>query len=167
MAVSTNEYLKGFFDSTKAMGEKVIGSDFAFQLVDYPDTWLLCKQAPWPESSPQGEIEVATPMGGVMWQPQQIQVAQQGQVSFYETVAGQVEQTLVSLLVNQHGRFDAWVYEGTPERYIRRKLLRDCFMQIDNPDRDWENRSQPLMFSGTLFFHYFGETEQGNSSDYR
>jgi hypothetical protein len=31
-------------------------------------------------------------------------------------------------------------------------------MQMDAVDRDWENRSQILQFSGTLFYHYFGET---------
>ena len=167
MAVSTNEYLKGFFDKTKALGEKVINSDFCFEIVGYEGQYLLCKQAPWPESSPQGEIEVPTPMGASMWQTQQIKVSQQGQVSFYETTAGHIQQMLIDLIVSGKGKFDAYVYEGTPERYIKRKLLRDCFMQIDNPDRDWENRSQPLMFSGTLFFHYFGEEDNGNSSDYR
>ena len=97
------------------------------------------------------------------YQPQQVKTAMQGQVSFYETTAGAMDQALVDILANQ-GRFDAWVYEGTPEKYLRRKRIQDCFMQIDAPDRDWENRSQPMMFSGTLFFHYFGETEEGSGS---
>jgi hypothetical protein len=33
---------------------------------------------------------------------------------------------------------------------------------FDNPDRDWENRSQVTMVSGTLNFHYFGEKIPGN-----
>ena len=165
MAVSTAGYLKNLHDATQAAGAKVISSDFTFEIEGFEDTYLLCKQAPWPELSPQGEIEIPLPMGGTMWQPQQAKTAQQGQVSFYETRAGQVEAMLVALLT-KGGIFNATVYEGTPDKYLRKKKLRDCFMQIDNPDRDWENRSQPLMFSGTLFFHYFGETDAGNSDDY-
>jgi hypothetical protein len=38
----------------------------------------------------------------------------------------------------------------------------DCFLQFDNPDRDWENRSAATTVSGTLFFHYFGDKIPGN-----
>ena len=163
MAVNTGSFLKGFYDRTNTLGEKVISSDFTLVIEGYEDLYLLCKQAPWPELSPQGEIEISTPLGGMAYQPQQVKTAMQGQVSFYETTAGAMDQALVDILANQ-GRFDAWVYEGTPEKYLRRKRIQDCFMQMDAPDRDWENRSQPMMFSGTLFFHYFGETEEGSGS---
>lgn len=163
MAISTADYLKGFYDSTRAMGEKVISSDFTFEIEGFEGTYLLAKQCPWPELSTTGEIEISTPMGATMFQPQQVKVAQQGQVSFYETVAGDIQDMMVEILTNG-GLFNAWIYEGTPDRYIRRKHIVDCFIQMDNPDRDWENRAQPLMFSGTMFFHYFGEDETGSAS---
>ena len=53
------------------------------------------------------------------------------------------------------------------EPYLRYKRIEECFLQIDDPDRDWENRSQVLTFSGTMFYHYYGEVVSGNSSDYR
>ena len=131
MAISTADYLKGFYDSTRAMGEKVISSDFTFEIEGFEGTYLLAKQCPWPELSTTGEIEISTPMGATMFQPQQVKVAQQGQVSFYETVAGDIQDTMVQILANG-GLFNAWIYEGTPDRYIRRKHIVDCFIQMDN-----------------------------------
>ena len=166
MTVSNAAYLKGFYDTTKALGAKVVSSDFTFEIEGFESNYLLCKQAPWPELSPAGEIEVPTPLGGTMWQPQQLKVAQQGQISMFETVAGSVDKMLVDLIA-RGGTFNAKIYEGTPTKFLRAKRIVDCFIQMDIPDRDWENRSQPLMFSGTLFYHYFGELIAGNSGDYR
>ena len=73
---------------------------------------------------------------------------------------------LVDIITNG-GTFNAKIYEGTPSKYLRYKSIRDCFMKIDDTDRDWENRSQPLLFSGTMFYHYYGEVSEGNSTDYR
>ena len=173
MTVSNASYLKTFYDATQVMGAKVISSDFAFEVEGFEGNYLLCKQAPWPELTPQGEIEVPTVLGAKIWQPQQINIALQGPIALYETVAGSVDQMLVDLITrggtyaNGAATFNAVIYEGTPQKYLRAKKLRDCFIQMDTVDRDWETRSQPLMFSGTLFFHYFGEIIQGNSSDYR
>ena len=166
MTLSNAAYLKGFYDSTAALGAKVISSDFTFEIEGFESNYLLCKQAPWPELSPAGEIEVPTPLGGTMWQPQQLKVAQQGQISMFETVAGSVDKMLVDLIA-RGGTFNVKIYEGTPTKFLRAKRIVDCFIQMDIPDRDWENRSQPLMFSGTLFYHYFGELIAGNSGDYR
>ena len=162
MAVNTGSYLKSFHDATIAAGDKAINSDFTLEIEGYESVYLLCKQAPWPELSPQGEIEVPTPLGGKSWQAQQVATAQQSQVSFYETTAGAIDKMLVDMLANG-GRFNAKVYEGTPDKYLRYKQLQDCFLQLDVVDRDWENRSQPLMFSGTMFYHYFGDVVEGNT----
>lgn len=165
MTVSNSAYLKGFYDVTKSLGAKVISSDFTFEIDGFEQNYLLCKQAPWPEVSVAGEIEVAGPLGSPMWQPQQVKTNQQGQVSLMETVAGSVDNMLVNL-ITRGGMFNARIYEGTPQKFLRAKRIVDCFVQIDNPDRDWENRSQILMFTGTLFFHYFGEVIPGNSGNY-
>lgn len=165
MTVSKASYLKGFYDTTKALGAKVISSDFTFEIEGFEQNYLLCKQAPWPELAPQGEVDVPTPLGAGMWQPQQVGVRQQGQVSFMETVAGSIDNMMINL-ISRGGVFNATVYEGTPQKFLRAKRIVDSFMQLDNPDRDWENRSQILIFSGTLFFHYFGEVIPGNSSNY-
>lgn len=174
MTVSNASYLKGFYNSTRAMGAKVISSDFTLEVEGFEGNYLLCKQAPWPELSPAGEVEISTPLGATLWQPQQLKVAQQSQVSFYETYAGHIDQMLVDLIARREGifanggaTFNAKIYEGTPQKFIRAKRIIDCFLQMDIPDRDWENRSQPLLFSGTMFYHYFGDVIHGGSTDYR
>lgn len=173
MTVSNAAYLKGFYDTTKALGAKVISSDFAFEIEGFEGKYLLCKQAPWPELSPAGEIEIPTPLGATMWQPQQIKVAHQGQITMMETIAGDIDKLMLDLITrggtyaSGGATFNAKIYEGTPTKYLRAKRIVDAFIQFDNPDRDWENRSQILTFSGTLFFHYFGETLESTSADYR
>ena len=166
MTVSTQQILKGHYDATRAAGDKAINSDFAFEIEGFEQNWLLCKQAPWPELTTQGEIEVPSPLGGTLWQQQQLKVAMQGPISMFETTAGTVDKMMLDL-IRRGGFFNAKVYEGTPLKYLRAKHIVDCFIQLDTPDRDWENRSQPLTFSGTLFYHFFGEVIDGNSADYR
>lgn len=166
MAINTGEYIKTFHDKAAAQGAKVISSDFALQIKGFEDMWLLSKQCPWPILSSQGEIEVPAPNGSATWQAQQAKFNQQGQVTFEETVAGSVDAMLLALLRNG-GIFDATIYEGTPTNYLRAKPIYKAFLQLDNPDRDWENRAQILLFSGTMFFHYYGELLSGNSSAYQ
>lgn len=166
MTISTSSYLKTFYDTTKALGAKAISSDFTLEIEGFEANYLLAKQCPWPELSSAGEIEVPTPLGSAMWEAQQIKTNQQGAVTLMETVAGNIDRMLIDLIAGG-GKFNAKIYEGTPEKFLRAKLIKDCFLQIDNPDRDWENRSQILLFSGTMFYHYFGETLPGNSDNYR
>lgn len=166
MTISNAAYLKQFHDTAKAQGAKVISSDFAIEIEGFEHNWILTKQCPWPELSTAGEIEISGPLGSASWEMQQAKVNQQGAISFMETTAGSIDQMLVNLIASG-GKFNAKIYEGTPQKFLRAKRIEDCFFQIDNPDRDWENRSQILLFAGTMFFHYFGETIPGNSNDYR
>ncbi|WP_321946575.1 hypothetical protein [Paraburkholderia sp. J10-1] len=145
----------------KAMGDKAVSSDAMFVIDNHEDLRLLCKQFPWPILSPAGEIEVPMPLGAAAWQPQQLKINQQGQVTFLETVEGHVA-AFVQAVVADGAKFNATVYEGTMEEYKRKVRILDAFFVFDNPDRDWENRGQVLNISGTLFFHYFGEQSKGN-----
>ena len=155
MTVQTGGYLKGMFDAAKAMGDKAVSSDSIFEIKGSEELSLLIKQFPWPELSPAGEIEVAGPLGMASWQPQQIKVNQQGQITFMETTKGHIADFMEKIIASG-GKFDAVVYEGSAENPARVCPIYDCFVQLDNPDRDWENRSQIVLVSGTLFFHYFG-----------
>lgn len=161
MTVSTGAYLQQSFAQIKTLGDKAVSSDAMFVVDGYEQIRLLTKQFPQPTLSSGGEIAIATPMGGETWQAQQAKANQQGQISFYETVNGDVETFLTSILA-AGGRFDATIYEGTMEQYKRGWKITDCFIQLDNPDRDWENRSQVVMLNGTLFFHYTGDRLVGN-----
>lgn len=155
--VKNGAYLRQTFETTKALGDKVVSSDAFFEIEGFEHIGLLCKQFPHPELSPGGEIEVPMPNGSAMWQPQQLKTHQQGQVTFMETQAGHIQLFMEQLNVLSGARFNAKVYEGTPDDYSRVIPIRHCFLQLDNPDRDWENRSQILQITGTLFFHYFGD----------
>ncbi len=155
MTVSSAAYMKQMFNTTVAMGDKAISSDAYFEIEGFESLGILIKQFPWPTLSPGGEIEVPTPNGGTMWQPQTLKVAQQGAVTFMETQSGHI-QAFMEEIIGAGGRFHAKVYEGTPDDYKRVQKIRSCFVVLDNPDRDWENRAQILLVSGTLFFHYFG-----------
>lgn len=166
MTVSINKHLKGYYDKTKALGLKVVNSDFTLEIEGFEGTYLLAKQCPWPVTTVAGEIEVPTPLGVPIYEPQQIKPAKQGQVSLMETVDAPIDQLLVDLITGG-GTFNAKIYEGTPDRFLSFKRIVDCFIQVDDPDRDWENRSQILMMTGTMFYHYYGEITQGNSEDYR
>ena len=172
MTVSNASYLKTFYDKTIAQGAKVISSDFTLEIEGFEHVYLMCKQAPWPELSSQGEIEISTPLGSSYAQPQQIRVYGQGPLTLYENVAGDADNLLLSLIAQSgayqgnRGTFNCKIYEGTPDKYLRYKRLIDCFAVFDTIDRDWENRTQPLLLSGTLHYHYFGEVVEGNSTDY-
>ncbi len=164
MTVSTAQYLKSFYDVSNAMGKKAINSDFAFEIQGFEQLYLLTKQCPWAVMSPQGEIDIPGTLGDHHWQPQQISGGQQGPITLMEVTPGTISDSLLAIIATG-GIFNAKVYEGTPLRYLRYKQYRDCFIVLDATDRDWENRSQILTFSGTLFYHYFGEDMPGNSPD--
>lgn len=161
MTISALSYLKGMYGSARAMGDKAVSSDGALEIEGFEGMWLLTKQFPWPVTSSQGEIEIPMPMGSNSAQPQQAKTYHQGQVTFFETTANHVSSMMLDML-KSGGRFNAKVYEGTPESFVRAKPLRDCFLVLDDADRDWENRSQVLTISGTIHYHYFGDDLPGN-----
>lgn len=162
MTISSAAVLKGFYTATKALGTKSINSDAWLDIEGHSDLALLTKQFPWPTLGSQGEIEVATPSGGKTWMAQQINTAQQGPVTFTETIAGRVMKFMEDIVANG-GEFNATVYEGTPDKFTRAYKLVGCIFVPDAVDRDWENRSQLTLINGTLFYNYFGDKIPGNS----
>ncbi len=167
MSVSHGLYLKNHYLATQQMGYREISSDFQLEIKGYEETSIwMCKQAPDPQIVPGGEIEIPMPLGATRFQPAQVKVAQQGAVALTETMRGHVSSMLLSIIADG-GTFDCSLYAGTTKDYLWRKDMWDCFLQLDNPDRNWDNRTEVVTLSGTLFFHYFGEKFEGNSKDYR
>lgn len=163
MTQSSPAYLKGMYDATRSMGDKAIVADATLEIEGFESMYLLTPQFPMPTLSATGEIEIPTPLGAGTWQPQQLKVHQQGSITLMETTAGHVSDLMLRLLSSgSQGRFNAKVYEGTPDKFHRAFRLVDCFMQLENPDRNWEDRSTVLKMTGTIFFHFFGETIPGN-----
>jgi len=165
MAVSTGAFLKGFHDTTAAMGAKIISSDFTLEIEGFESMYLLTKQCPDPILTTGEGIEVMTPLGTAMFQPGQSKNNQQGAIAFQETVTGSINKLFASLLM-RGGVFNAKIYEGTPAKHLWYKKIHNCFINCEPPDRDWENRTQPLLITGTMFYHYYGEVFEGNSKDY-
>ncbi|HEX8590647.1 hypothetical protein [Pseudomonas sp.] len=155
MTVSSAKVLQTTFNTTRALGDKAVSSDAQFVIKGYEDQSLLIKQFPWPLITPAGEIEIPGLLGTMMLQPQQGKTWAQSPVSIFETVNNTAGDMLVEILANG-GTFDATVYQGTKDSYTRAAPLYGCFLVLENPDRDWENRSQILTFSGDLFYHFFG-----------
>ena len=152
---------KKLYDKSIAAGLVAISSDFTFQIAGHEDLWVLTKQCPWAETGSTGEIDVAMPIGFNRWEKQQQKVAMQGPIAFYETQKHSIEQAFIDIIMGG-GKFQGIAYHGTPDRHVGGKRYTDCFFVPDSPDTDFENRSQVLIISGTLFYHYFGETIPGN-----
>ena len=160
MANSSLQEMKIDYSTAVAAGLNAISSDFCLEIEGQEGIWILTKQAPWAIASSAGEIEVAMPNGGARWERQQQKVNHQGAISFYETQSHKIEKALLDIIAKSGytgGRFNCKVYHGVPSKHVGGKRYENCFFVADNPDTDWENRSQVLMIAGTLFFHYFGE----------
>lgn len=154
--VKTGAYLKRLHDSSVALGDIAVNGNATFVIEGFEHLKLLIKQFPWPELSVGGEIEVPLPNGSMRGQPQQLKTFLQGPVTLMETEKGHMEAALNQIIGNQQARFNAKVYEGTPEDFSRMAPIYDCFFVLDTPDRDFENRGQLMQYTGTVFFHYFG-----------
>ena len=161
MTINTADYHQNNFRLTLALGDKLNSGDASFAPIGFEGLYLLVKQFPHPILSGGAEVEVPMAGGGVYFEQQPIKTSFQGPVSFLETVAGSITQFARDVM-SGGGYFDARVYEGTPLRHTRSYLLERCFFQLDAPDRDWENRGQVLMLTGTLFYNYFGNDAPGN-----
>lgn len=160
MAVSVGGYLKRFHQATWAQGDKVVNSDFTFVIDGFEDSYLRCKQFPFPQSSTGEAVEVISVLGTKYTQAGQVDFSKQGAIAFYETVLGLTNILLIDLIASG-GEFDAWVYHGTIENYIWKRRIIKCNAVIENGDLDWENRTQALLLTGNLNYHYYGEEEKG------
>jgi hypothetical protein len=162
MTVSTGAYLASAYAQAKALGDKSVSSDAMLVIDGYEHMRLLFKQFPWPILSPAGEIEVPGQNGSASWQKQQLKPNLQGQVTAYETEKGHLQAFIEAMNASGGGFASATVYEGSMESYSRGVKIVDGFFQFDSPDRDWENRAQVTTVSGTMFYHFFGESIPGN-----
>lgn len=161
MSVTNQDVLRGYYNAKQTSGAPSINSDASFVIAGHEGMWLQTKQFPWPTIGPAGEIEVPEPLGAVGWEAQQLRTNQQGPITFSETSTGRI-MNFMEAIVATGGKFDASVFEGTPDRFVRGYKLKGCFFVPDQPDRDWENRAQITLISGTLFFRFFGERIPGN-----
>lgn len=159
MTVSNVDLLKAQFAVSKAMGERSLQSDAILVPDGFEALAILLKSFPWPVLSTAGEVEIWLPNGQKTWQPQQLETALQGAFIITETTFGHAADFLAKIAGK---RFDASVFEGTPEAFTRGARIVDCFVKVEPAERDHESRTAVTQYSGTLFYNFFGETIAGN-----
>ncbi|MDG9809411.1 MULTISPECIES: hypothetical protein [Pseudomonas] len=155
MTVSKLAVLSRTFQNTNDMGAKAVQSDATVVIEGYEDMVLLFKQFPWPVATATDVIEYFGPVGQKMVQPQQSKTKQEGPFTIYETVNNHADLFLKNL-IEQGGEFNATVYAGRPDDFKMKHEIKKAILVCDTPDRDWENDTSPLMISGTLHYHWFG-----------
>ena len=160
MAITAQEVLQRIYKQGQALGAPALNSNFSLEIVGFENLWLNIKQAPWVTITPQGEVENPGPGGTVSFLPQPLKNSFQGPITIKEDEKGTADAIIKQLAAL--GQFDCVMYEGVPESFTRAKNYVNCFLTIDGADRDHENRAQILTWTGTLFFHYFGDDEPGN-----
>lgn len=166
MAVSVGTYLKKFHESTWSQGDKVVNSDFTLVIDGYEESYLRCKQFPVPQISTGEPVEIVTPLGTKYYQAGQVEFARQGSISLYETVLD-LSNNLMIDIIKDGGEFNAWVYHGTVENFIWKRRIIKCNLNVESPDADWENRTQPLVLTGQISYHYYDEKEMGGVTTLR
>ena len=157
MSVSPADLLAKNYKTAQALGNKEVQCDAYFEIEGFEELKFLAKTFPRPVLASAGVIESYL-TGGIKTQsPQQLQVAQTHEVSFYVTRGGQVEKAL-NQLNNSGGIFQATVHLGQVDSPYASYPLTNCFLAEISPlDQDVEGVSQHVMMSGTLYYHYFGE----------
>lgn len=160
MAEGADYHLK-IFQLAAALGAKVTAAHATLVPIGYEGISMLIKQFPQPVLASGGEIETSLPSGTAAWEQAPLMTRFQGGFSIYETVASSASAFFAAVNA-AGGYFDARIYEGTVDRHYKSSLLRRCFVTVEPPDRDSENRQMLLVYTGTLFGHYFGEDKPGN-----
>lgn len=160
MSVSPADLLAKNYKTAQALGQKEAQCDAYFEIEGYENLKFLAKTFPRPVLASAGTLESYLPNGVKVQQPQQLQVAQTHEVSFYVTKGGQVEKAL-NALNNSGGIFQATVHLGRVDKPYASYPLTDCFIAEISPlDQDIEGVGQHVMMSGTLYYHYFGERKE-------
>lgn len=161
MALNPASYHQANMRQALSLGDNLISADATFVPQGFESARFVVKQFPDPKVSGGTEIEVAHAGGGSIYRQAPFDAKFTGGFMMYENVAG-TAQRFVEDVMARGGYFDARIYEGTPERNYSSKLVVQCFVRLDPTDRDWENRQQVVMISGTIFGHYYGQTFRGN-----
>lgn len=156
------ETLRSNFLAAQALGDKLFSSDAILVPENRPDMFLLFKEFPMPVLSTGEAAEAPLPHGAVTYEVTQLKVNHQGQVSIADTTQKEVEK-FIAEVINNKGKFNAYLYEGTQEKYAKAYYLENCSLALEPVGRDTEARQQLLYITGTIFFNYFGiKDKKGN-----
>lgn len=163
MLQSPNTQRENFL-AAKTLGDKLFSSDAILVPELDENMFLLFKEFPMPVISTGEAAEAPMPHGAVSYETTQIKTYFQGQVSIADTTKKEVEKFLAKVMSNK-GKFNAWLYEGTKQKYAKAYYLEDMSISLDAVGRDTEARQQLLYITGTTFFHYFGVKDKAGNLD--
>ncbi|MFJ3487155.1 hypothetical protein ACIPL1_27605 [Pseudomonas sp. NPDC090202] len=153
MTVNKHALLSSTFSNIQDLGRKASTADAVLVIHGHEGVQLLCKQFPWAVPTVKDAMEAYGPNGQLMGQPQNTKTKFEGPIAFYEVVKGTVHAELLKM-IEEGAVFEATAYAGRPEDYSMKQEIKGAFVVMDVADRDWENDT-PLLYAGTLHFHYF------------
>ena len=156
----SSQFDKAQFDVITGLGDKAVSSDCIMLIDGHEALSLLIKQFSSPISSTAGEIETYGPFGLKMWQRQRQETAYTSSVQVQETVRGAARAAMA--LIDEKRYVDCTIYEGGgPTNFTAAIKLKKCFFKLDPAERDHESRGQVVMYSGSIFYHFFGDVIYG------
>lgn len=160
MPIQTADYHRSNYLRQIALGRKLNAGESVFVPVGFNGIELLVKSFSTPYLSGGEAYETFGP-GFRTFDQAQPDTSFQSAITFYDTEAGTTRQFLTDI-VAQGGFIDAWIYEGTADRYTAAYLLERCIIKVDPVERDFESRTQSLLISGQISYNFFGTRKPGN-----
>lgn len=154
-AVTYQDYFKDY-QTAKAMGAAMLASNAMLVPEARPDLALLIKSFPKFITTLNDPAEVNYAGGLQATVPSVPKTSFEGSLSVIETDTGKgLEFAEWITLV---GSADFLLYDGRSDRAMRVHRYLDCKVTLDVGEIDSENRSQILMYNGTIKGAYFGKT---------
>lgn len=165
MAVTSGAYLQQNYNLDQSIGPAATNSDATLVIIGYENIYVKTKAFPDPVSLTAEPIVVPLPLGNETNKPGQAKTSFSGSATFVETEKRDIERIFNEIKVKTGGYFDAWLYQGTPDNYVNRKKLRNCFFSVSAPvQRDFQSNTEVLLLEGDITGNYFNEIEEGKAS---
>lgn len=162
-AVTYQDYFKDY-QTARAMGAAMLASNAMLVPESRPDFALLIKSFPkfLPTLNDPAEVNYG---GGLQSTVASVpKTSFEGSMTLIETDTGKGLEFAEWITIV--GDTDFLLYDGRADRYIRVHRYYGCKVTLDVGEIDSENRSQILMYNGTIKGHYFGQTANlGKTSD--
>lgn len=152
------------YQSSKALGELAIASEYTMVIDGEPDLMYLIKQFPVPLVNSEDTIEAAMVGGLKGYVPQALKFDFRGTIAFKEDMNGNVRKFIQRIQadtsVGVRPKFNATIYLGVPDDYKQKYRIIDAVLfGFDPIDADMENRGQLVILSGQIAYMYFPENQ--------
>lgn len=154
-AVTYQDMFKDW-QTAKSMGSAMLASNAILVPKARPDLAMLIKSFPKFLATLNDPAEVNY-AGGLQATVASIpKTSFEGSLTLIETDTGKGME--LAEWMGTVGSTDFYLYDGRQDRYMRVHEYFDCKITLDVGEIDSENRSQILMYNGTIKGMYFGQT---------